>query len=69
MASTEELAELRQCMVPQCGLTDVDHILRALNNHILGVHPVDIKKTNLAKIKSAVVKKRSIFLYRKYFMS
>ena len=46
MASERELAELRQCMVPQCGykvpngLVDVDHILRALNNHILGIHPV-----------------------------
>ena len=39
------LADLRRCMVPQCeyvvtnGLTDVDHILRALSNHIAGIHP------------------------------
>ena len=46
MASADELAELRQCMsyqfvcsVPN-GVTIIDHILRALNNHILGVHPV-----------------------------
>ena len=46
MASADELAELRRCMshgsvysVPN-GVTNVDHILRALYNHILGVHPV-----------------------------
>ena len=44
--SPGELEELRHCMVPNCGykvpngLTDVDHILRALNNHILGIHQV-----------------------------
>ena len=46
MASADELAELRLCMSHGCGysvpngVTNVDHILRALNNHILGVHPV-----------------------------
>ena len=46
MASADELAELRQCMsyqfvcsVPN-GVTIIDHILRALNNNIMGVHPV-----------------------------
>ena len=42
----QALAELRQCMVPNCGykipnaLTDIDHILGALGNHIAGIHPV-----------------------------
>ena len=41
-----ELAELRRCMYDGCGysmpngLTNVDHIWRALNNHILGQHPL-----------------------------
>ena len=40
------LADLRRCMVPQCefvvtnALTDIDHTLRALSNHIAGIHPV-----------------------------
>ena len=50
MASAVDLAELRRCMSHGCeysvpsGVTDIDHILRSLNNHILGVHPV-VSKT------------------------
>ena len=39
------LAALRRCLVPECeyavtnGLTDVDHILRAVSNHIAAIHP------------------------------
>ena len=39
------LAALRRCLVPDCdytvtnGLTDVDHILRAVSNHIAAIHP------------------------------
>ena len=46
-----QLAELRACGAESCeykvpsGLTDVDHILKALNNHILAVHPV-VQKPN-----------------------
>ena len=43
------LAALRRCLVPECeyavtnGLTDVDHILRAVNNHIAAIHPPSTK--------------------------
>ena len=39
------LVALRRCPVPGCdytvinGLTDDDHILRAVSNHIAGIHP------------------------------
>ena len=39
------LAALRRCPVPECvyavvnKLTDVNHILRAVSNHIAGIHP------------------------------
>ena len=39
------LGELRRCLVPGCvytvinGLTDPDHILRAVSNHIAAIHP------------------------------
>ena len=45
MSNPNELAELKACGAESCeykvpnGLTDVDHILKALNNHILAVHP------------------------------
>ena len=51
MASVSDLAELRQSGANGCGykvpngLKDVDHILKALNNHILGAHPV-VNKPN-----------------------
>ena len=38
------LAALQRCLVPDCeytvanGLTDVDHILRAVSNHITAIH-------------------------------
>ena len=47
-----KLAELRACGAVSCGykvpncLTDVDHILKALNNHILAVHPA-VQKPNV----------------------
>ena len=43
------LASLRRCLVPNCdytvtnGLTDVDHILRAVSNHIAAIHPPSTK--------------------------
>ena len=58
MASAGELAELRACGAPECGykvpngLTDVDHILKALNNHILGAHPVVNKPNGGGSAKS-----------------
>ena len=58
MASEVELAVLRRCMSHGCeysvpnGLTNVDHILRALNNHILGVHPVISKTEGGGSVKS-----------------
>ena len=42
------LGELRPCLVPGCvytvinGLTDPDHILRVLSNHIAAIHPLNI---------------------------
>ena len=39
------LAALRRCLVPEYeytvtnGLTDPDHILRAMSNHIAAIHP------------------------------
>ena len=53
-----ELAELRRCMSNGCGynvpngLTNVDHILKALNNHILGAHPVVSTKNGGGTVKS-----------------
>ena len=58
MALAGELTELRLCTVPSCaynepnGLTDVDHILRAMNNHILGVYPVVSKNYEGGAAKS-----------------
>ena len=49
--SEQELAQLRVCGAADCGyqvpngVKDIDHILKALNNHILATHPVNQKPT------------------------
>ena len=52
-----QLAELRACGAESCdykvpnGLTDVDHILKALTNHILTVHPAVQKPKGGGSVK------------------
>ena len=53
MSTDQELAELRACgyKVPN-GVKDIDHILKALNNHILASHPANQKPTRGGSAKS-----------------
>ena len=56
--SDQELAELRACGAAECeykvpnGVKDIDHILKALNNHILATHPANQKPTGGRSAKS-----------------
>ena len=52
------LGELRRCLVPGCvytvtnGLTDPDHILRAVSNHIAAIHPPTISGAGAEEVRN-----------------
>ena len=58
MSTEQELAQLRACGATDCGykvpngVKEIDHILKALNNHSLSSHPVNQRPNGGGSVKS-----------------
>ena len=61
MLTEQELAQLRACGAAECeynvpnGVKAIDHILKALNNHILATHPANQKPTGMGSAKLTAI--------------